>query len=40
MEALNPKGPGEKKEEQEEEQFLNEGQPSNPASKQPTHHNH
>jgi len=26
MEALNPKGPGEKKEEQEEEQFLNEGQ--------------
>ncbi len=28
MEALNPKGPGEKQEEQEEQQFLNEGQPS------------
>ena len=40
MEALNPKGPGEKQEEQEEEQFLNEGQPGNQAPKPPTHHNH
>jgi mono/diheme cytochrome c family protein len=40
MEALNPKGPGEKQEEQEEEQFLNEGQPGNQAPKSPTHHNH
>ena len=40
MEALNPKGPGERQEEQEEEQFLNEGQSANPAPKQPTHHNH
>jgi mono/diheme cytochrome c family protein len=40
MEALNPKGPGEKQEEQEEEQFLNEGQPGNQAPKSPPHHNH
>ena len=40
MEALNPKGPAEKQEEQEEEQFLNEGQPSNQAPKPTTHHNH
>src|SRR5229473_1737541 len=40
MEALNPKGPGEKQEEQEEEQFLNEGQLGNQAPKPPTHHNH
>jgi mono/diheme cytochrome c family protein len=40
MEALNPKGPGEKQEELEEEQFLNEGQPGNQAPKPPTHHNH
>jgi mono/diheme cytochrome c family protein len=40
MEALNPKGPGEKQEELEEEQFLNEGQPGNQARKPPTHHNH
>ncbi len=40
MEALNPKGPGEKQEEQEEEQFLNEGQLGNQALKPPTHHNH
>ena len=40
MEALNPKGPGEKQEEQEEEQFLNEGQPGNQAPKPPMHHNH
>jgi mono/diheme cytochrome c family protein len=40
MEALNPKGPGEKQEEQEEEQFLNEDQPSNQAPKPATHHNH
>src|SRR5713101_3741310 len=40
MEALNPKGPGEKQEEQEEEQFLNAGQLGNQAPKPPTHHNH
>jgi mono/diheme cytochrome c family protein len=40
MEALNPKGPGEKQEEQEEQQFLNEGQPANQAPKPPTHHDH
>jgi hypothetical protein len=40
MEALNPKGPGEKEEELDEEQFLNEGQPGNPSTKPPTHHNH
>ena len=40
MEALNPKGPGEKQEEQEEEQFLNEGRPGDQAPKPPTHHNH
>ncbi len=40
MEALNPKGPGEKQEEQEEEQFLNEGQPSNQVPKPPIHHDH
>lgn len=39
MEALNPKGPGEKQEEQEENQFLNEDQ-SKQAPKPPTHHNH
>ena len=40
METLNPKGPGEKQEELEEEQFLNEGQTGNPTPKPPTHHNH
>jgi mono/diheme cytochrome c family protein len=40
MEALNPKGPGEKEEELEEEQFLNEGQPGNQAPKPPTNQNH
>jgi mono/diheme cytochrome c family protein len=40
MEPLNPKGPGEKQEELEEEQFLNEGQPSNQAPKPPTQHDH
>jgi mono/diheme cytochrome c family protein len=40
MEALNPKGPGEKQEELEEERFLNEGQSGNEAAKPPTHHNH
>ena len=40
METLNPKGPGEKQEEQEEEQFLNEGQPGHQAPKPPTHQNH
>jgi mono/diheme cytochrome c family protein len=35
MEALNPKGPGEKQEEQEEEQFLNEGKPGSQAPKPP-----
>lgn len=40
MEALNPKGPGEKQEEQEEEQFLNEGQSGTQTTKTPTHHDH
>ena len=40
MEALNPTGPAEKQEEQEEEQFLNEGQPGNQAPKPPKQHNH
>ena len=40
MEALNPKGPGEKQEELEEEQFLNEGQPGHQAPEPPTHQNH
>lgn len=40
MEALNPKGPGEKQEEQEEEKFLNEGQSRDQAPKPPTHQNH
>jgi mono/diheme cytochrome c family protein len=40
MQALNPKGPGERQEELEEEQFLNEGQPGNRSPKPPTHHNH
>jgi hypothetical protein len=38
MEAL--KGPGEKQEEQEEEQFLNELQAGNQSPKVPPHHNH
>jgi hypothetical protein len=38
MESLNPKGPGEKQEELEEEQFLNESQPTNQKAKPPTHH--
>ena len=33
MEALNPKGPGEKQEELDEEQFLNDDRPSNNAPK-------
>jgi len=40
MEALNPKGPGEKQEELEEEQFLNEDQPNSQAPKPPTHDDH
>lgn len=40
MERLNPKGPEERQEELEEEQFLNEGQPGHQAPKPPTHHNH
>lgn len=40
MERLNPKGPEERQEEQEEEQFLDEDQPGNQAPKSPTHHNH
>jgi mono/diheme cytochrome c family protein len=36
MESLNPKGPGEKQEEQEEEQFLN-GEPNKQIPKQPLH---
>jgi mono/diheme cytochrome c family protein len=40
METLNPKGPGEKQEEMQEEQFLNEGQPGNQAPKPSTLQNH
>ncbi len=40
MEALNPRSSGERQEEQEEQQFLNGGQPGKPAPKRPTHHNH
>ena len=40
MESLNPKGPGEKQEQLEEEQFLNEGRPDNQAPKPATQHNH
>jgi mono/diheme cytochrome c family protein len=40
MEALNPKSPGEKQGELEEEQFLNEDQPNSQAPKPPTHHDH
>lgn len=40
MERLNPKGPDERQEEQEEEQFLNEGQPETKAPTPPIHHNH
>ena len=40
MESLNPKGPGEKQEEQDEEQFLNEDQPSRQAPKPSSHQNH
>ena len=40
MEALNPKGPGDKQEELEEKQFLNEGQPGNQVPKPRTHQNH
>ncbi|MBI3476347.1 MAG: c-type cytochrome [Acidobacteria bacterium] len=40
MEALNPKGPGEKQEEMQEEQFLNQGPPRNQAPKASTHQNH
>jgi mono/diheme cytochrome c family protein len=40
MEALNPKSSGERQEEQEEQQFLNEGQPGKQTPKPPTHHNH
>ena len=40
MESLNPKGPGERREELEEEQFLNEGQPGKQAPKPPMQHNH
>ena len=40
MEALNPKGPGEKQEEQEEEQFLNEGPSGNQTTKLPKHQDH
>jgi len=39
MKKMNPKSPEELREEQEEEQFLNEGQPSN-RGHEPTHHNH
>ena len=40
MESLNPKGPGEKPEEQDEGQFLNEGQPNTQAPKPSSHQNH
>jgi mono/diheme cytochrome c family protein len=40
MEALNSNGPGEKQEEQEEKQFLNEGEPGKQLPKAPTHHHH
>ena len=40
MKRLNPKGPEERQEELEEEQFLNEDQPGKQAPKPPTHHNH
>ena len=40
MESLNPKGPGEKQEELEEEEFLNERPTGNHRPKPPTHHNH
>lgn len=40
MKGLNPKGPEERKEEQEEEQFLNQGETGNQTPKPPTHHNH
>jgi hypothetical protein len=35
MESLNPKGPGERQEEQEEEQFLNDDQPNPQTPKAP-----
>jgi hypothetical protein len=40
MEGLNPRSSGERQEEREEEQFLNEGQPSNQAPKPQTHQHH
>ena len=40
MESLNPKGPGEKQEQQEEEQFLNEDNPNNQAPRPSSHQNH
>lgn len=40
MERLNPKGPEERQEELEEQQFLNEGQPGHQAPKPPTHDHH
>jgi mono/diheme cytochrome c family protein len=40
MESLNPKGPGEKQEEQDEENFLNGGQPSSQAPEPAMQHNH
>ena len=40
MESLNPKGPGERQEEQEEAQFLNEDQSCNQAPKSPKHPSH
>jgi len=40
MESLNPRGPGEKQEELEEEQFLNESPSDNQAPKPTTNHKH
>jgi hypothetical protein len=37
MKRLNPKGPEERQEELEEEQFLNEDEPNNQAPKPGTH---
>ena len=40
MESLNPKGPGEREEQLEEEQFLNQEEPGNQAAKRITKHKH
>jgi mono/diheme cytochrome c family protein len=40
MESLNPKGPGEREEQIEEERFLNQEEPGNQAAKPNTKHKH